>query len=128
MSGRTIRKTMYQPGVIVEFLGSLIFFPLIQSAHFMAMLAICDPFTFYRNQQERLEAELTIPQHSLGRSAIYYDCLHYPGGNGRFRMGHLGQMPPPPPPPPPKKLHTRSRYSNKAVTMFMRQCSLPMKL
>ena len=43
--------------------------------------------------------------------------------------------PPPPPPPPFKKLHTRSRYSNravnysnKAVTMFMRQCSLPMKL
>ena len=40
-----------------------------------------------------------------------------------------------PPPPPFKKLHTRSRYSNravnysnKAVTMFMRQCSLPMKL
>ena len=39
------------------------------------------------------------------------------------------------PPPPFKKLHTRSRYSNravnysnKAVTMFMRQCSLPMKL
>ena len=38
-------------------------------------------------------------------------------------------------PPPFKKLHTRSRYSNravnysnKAVTMFMRQCSLPMKL
>ena len=37
--------------------------------------------------------------------------------------------------PPLKKLHTRSRYSNravsysnKAVTMFMRQCSLPMKL
>ena len=37
--------------------------------------------------------------------------------------------------PPFKKLHTRSRYSNravdysnKAVTMFMRQCSLPMKL
>ena len=23
---------------------------------------------------------MTIPQHSLGRSAIYYDCLHYPGG------------------------------------------------
>ena len=42
---------------------------------------------------------------------------------------------PPPPPPPFKKLHTRSRYSNRAVnysnnavTMFMRQCSLPMKL
>ena len=39
------------------------------------------------------------------------------------------------PPPPFKELHTRSRYSNravnysnKAVTMFMRQCSLPMKL
>ena len=38
-------------------------------------------------------------------------------------------------PPPFKKLHTRSiysnravNYSNKAVTMFMRQCSLPMKL
>ena len=36
---------------------------------------------------------------------------------------------------PLKKLHTRSRYSNravnysnKAVTMFMRQCSLPMRL
>ena len=35
------------------------------------------------------------------------------------------------PPPPFKKLHTRSRYSNRAVnysnravTMFMRQCSL----
>ena len=50
--------------------------------------------------------------------------------SGGSRMGHLGQMP-----PPFKKLHTRSRYSNravnysnKAVTMFMRQCSLPMKL
>ena len=39
-----------------------------------------------------------------------------------------------PPPPPFKKLHTRSRYSNravnysnKAVTMFKRQCSLLMK-
>ena len=61
-------------------------------------------------------------------------CNELSGGS---RMGHLGQMPPPPPPPPPpfKKLHTRSRYSNravnysnKAVTMFMRQCSLPMKL
>ena len=58
--------------------------------------------------------------------------------SGGSRMGYLGQMPSPPPPPPPppfKKLHTRSRYSNravnysnKAVTMFMRQCSLPMKL
>ena len=52
--------------------------------------------------------------------------------SGGSRMGHLGQMPPP---PPFKKLHTRSRYSNravnysnKAVTMFMKQCSLPMKL
>ena len=52
--------------------------------------------------------------------------------SGGSRMGHLGQMPPP---PPFKKLHTRSiysnravNYSNKAVTMFMRQCSLPMKL
>ena len=51
--------------------------------------------------------------------------------SGGSRMGHLGQMPP----PPFKKLHTRSIYSNravnyfnKAVTMFMRQCSLPMKL
>ena len=50
--------------------------------------------------------------------------------NGGSRMGHLGQIP-----PPFKKLHTRLRYSNrainysnKAVTMFMRQCSLPMKL
>ena len=50
--------------------------------------------------------------------------------------GIWGKCPPPPPPPPPfKKLHTRSRYSNravnysnKAVIMFMRQCSLPMKL
>ena len=47
---------------------------------------ICNPFSayfldfFYRDQQERIEAELTIPQHSLGHSAIYYDCLHYPGG------------------------------------------------
>ena len=52
--------------------------------------------------------------------------------SGGSRMGHLGQMPPP---PSFKKLHTRSiysnravNYSNKAVTMFMRQCSLPMKL
>ena len=52
--------------------------------------------------------------------------------NGGSRMGHLGQMHPP---LPLKKLHTRSRYSNravnysnKAVTLFMRQCSLPMKL
>ena len=57
----------------------------MQSARFMAMLfTICLLLTFwisfYRYQQERLEAELTIPQHSLGRSAIYYDCLHYPGG------------------------------------------------
>ena len=43
--------------------------------------------------------------------------------------GIWGKFPPPPPPPPFKKLHTRSRYSNraadysnKAVTMFMRQC------
>ena len=49
--------------------------------------------------------------------------------NGGSRMGHLGQI------PPLKKLHTRSRYSNrevnypnKAVTIFMRQYSLPMKL
>ena len=49
--------------------------------------------------------------------------------NGGSRMGHLGQT------PPFKKLHTRLRYSNravncsnKAVTMFMRQCILLMKL
>ena len=54
----------------------------------------------------------------------------------RIQDGAFGANAPPPPPPPPfKKLHTRSRYSNravnysnKAVTMFMRQCSLPMKL
>ena len=58
----------------------------------------------------------------------FCDALH----SGGSRMGHLGQMPPP---PPFTKLHTRSRYSNRAVnysnkvvTMFMRQCSLPMKL
>ena len=52
--------------------------------------------------------------------------------NGGSRMGHLGQTPPL---PPFKKLHTKLRYSNravncsnKAVTMFMRQCSLLMKL
>ena len=53
----------------------------------------------------------------------------------RIQDGAFGANAPPPPPPPLKKLHTRSRYSNravnysnKAVTMFMRQCSLPMKL
>ena len=63
-------------------------------------------------------------------------ALGFALANGGSRMGHLGQMPTPPPPPPPfTKLHTRLRYSNravnysnKAVTMFMRQCSLPMIL
>ena len=73
--------------------------------------------------------------HITGKRQTQQTQLPY-GCNGGSRMGHLGQMPPPPPPPPPfKKLHTRSRYfnravnySNKAVTMFMRQCSLLMKL
>ena len=46
----------------------------------------------------------------------------------RIQDGAFGANSPPPPPPPPfKKLHTRSRYSNRAVsysnqavTMFMR--------
>ena len=80
-SGQTIKKQMYQPGAIVEFFRDLF---LIQSARFMAMLFVIRLLlTFwisvYRDQQERLEAELMIPQHLLGLSAIYYNCLHYPG-------------------------------------------------
>ena len=58
------------------------------------------------------------------------------GAQWRIQDGAFGANAPLPPPPPPfKKLHTRSRYSNravnysnKAVTMFMRQCSLPIIL
>ena len=71
----------------------------------------------------------------LTRAKYSQNCTFTIRNNGGSRMGHLGQMPPP---PSFKKLHTRSRYSNravnysnncnKAVTMLMRQCSLPMKL
>ena len=61
---------------------------------------------------------------------IYYEPLHDIMYQWRIQDGAFGANA-----PPFKKLHTRSiysnravNYSNKAVTMFMRQCSLPMKL
>ena len=71
--------------------------------------------------------------HGASRLSVYICVETALMMQWRIQDGAFGANPPPP--PPFKKLHTRSRYSNravnysnKAVTMFMRQCSLPMKL
>ena len=62
---------MYQPGAIVEFLGIYPLYSLHASwlCYLRSVYRLLYEFLSTQGPQEHLEAELTIPQHSLGCSA-----------------------------------------------------------